>query len=278
MKHSIILITIIMAFAALISIGAADAADSDEGKIYSEGPLYYTIANESVTITGCFGKKEEITVPAMLAGYPVNAIAKDAFANNKYLKKLNLPDTISKVEEGAIADGIKVVYNANTDHPQDTPTDLILHGNPLQPENNPTPGGNTDVPSKEPTKEPTKEVTKAPTAEPTQGQGSVDIPTQEVTPTENVTDKPTPDTYDPETGHGAQEGGADVDIVDAEETPTPTAQATPTLTTVPTETPTEKVMNEAKKSNSVIWLVVLIGFVFVAIVVFAIKKKNEGED
>lgn len=81
--------------------------------VYTEGALNYTIADESITITGYFGKDAEVTVPASIAGTPVNTIAAGAFAHNDSVKKVNLPDTITTVEEGAFAAGITVNYQSN---------------------------------------------------------------------------------------------------------------------------------------------------------------------
>ena len=125
MKRKLMLV-LLAALLAVGLLGAGVRVARADGTVYTEGTLYYTIANESITIVGCFGRDAEIRVPAMIAGIPVNTIASGAFANNAYVKTVYLPDTISKVESGAFASGIRVVYNANTDHPQDTPTDLIL--------------------------------------------------------------------------------------------------------------------------------------------------------
>ena len=81
--------------------------------VYTEGALNYTIADESITITDYFGKDAEVTVPASIAGTPVNTIAAGAFAHNDSVKKVNLPDTITTVEEGAFAAGITVNYQSN---------------------------------------------------------------------------------------------------------------------------------------------------------------------
>lgn len=81
--------------------------------VYTEGALNYTIADESITITDYFGKDTEVTVPASIAGTPVNTIAAGAFAHNDSVKKVNLPDTITTVEEGAFAAGITVNYQSN---------------------------------------------------------------------------------------------------------------------------------------------------------------------
>ena len=68
--------------------------------VYTEGALHYTIADESITITGYFGKDAAVTVPASIAGIPVNTIAKGAFTDNDNVKTVDLPDTITAVEEG----------------------------------------------------------------------------------------------------------------------------------------------------------------------------------
>lgn len=81
--------------------------------VYTEGALHYTIADESITITGYFGKDAAVTVPASIAGIPVNTIAKGAFTGNDNVKTVGLPDTITAVEEGAFASGITVNYNSN---------------------------------------------------------------------------------------------------------------------------------------------------------------------
>lgn len=97
----------------LMMSGTVHANDSST---YTEGTLYYTIQNGSITITGCFGKDEEVNVPSSIAGYPVNVIGKDAFSENAYVKKVNLPDTITQVEEGAFAAEVKVNYNGAADN------------------------------------------------------------------------------------------------------------------------------------------------------------------
>lgn len=79
---------------------------------YTEGTLYYTIQNGSITITGCFGRDEEVQIPSSIAGYPVNVIGKDAFTTNSYVKKVVLPDTITQVEEGAFSTGTTVDYSS----------------------------------------------------------------------------------------------------------------------------------------------------------------------
>ena len=95
----------------LMALAVAVPAFADT--VYTEGALNYTIADESITITDYFGKDAEVTVPASIAGTPVNTIAAGAFAHNNSVKKVNLPDTITTVEEGAFAAGITVNYQSN---------------------------------------------------------------------------------------------------------------------------------------------------------------------
>ena len=224
--------------AALLAVGlvgvSAPAARADD-TVYTEGTLYYTITNESITITGCFGKNEEIRVPAMIAGIPVNTIASGAFAENQYVKKVYLPDTISKVEPGAFGDWVKVIYNANTDHPQDTPTDLIL--GLLTP-------AASDPP--EPTDPPAEQT--QPTATPVTGSstGEDTEPDPTATPKPVTTQKPsgtqttaanataTPDPGDEVPGTAFGEDDVDADD-DSKETATP----------APTEAPTAEPVAEA---------------------------------
>ena len=68
------LIPLLLALVMALSLTAVASAST----VYTEGALYYTIADESITITGYFGRDEVVTVPASIAGIPVNTIAKPA--------------------------------------------------------------------------------------------------------------------------------------------------------------------------------------------------------
>lgn len=103
------LIPVLLSLFMALAVASPAFADT----VYTEGALNYTIADESITITGYFGKDAEVTVPASIAGTPVNTIAAGAFAHNDSVKKVNLPDTITSVEEGAFAAGITVNYQSN---------------------------------------------------------------------------------------------------------------------------------------------------------------------
>lgn len=125
------LIPLLLALVMALSLTAVASAST----VYTEGALYYTIADESITITGYFGRDEVVTVPASIAGIPVNTIAKGAFTGNSAARVVDLPDTITTVEEGAFASGITVNYNSNIVQPDDpTPPDDGKQDDPTKPD------------------------------------------------------------------------------------------------------------------------------------------------
>lgn len=77
---------------------------------YTEGAFYYELEGESITITGYFGREEEIYVPEIIAGYPVNGIGDGAFAKASTVKVIHLPGTITFIGENAFLPGQTVVY------------------------------------------------------------------------------------------------------------------------------------------------------------------------
>lgn len=125
------LIPLLLALVMALSLTAVASAST----VYTEGALYYTIADESITITGYFGRDEVVTVPASIAGIPVNTIAKGAFTGSSAVRVVDLPDTITTVEEGAFASGITVNYNSNIVQPDDpTPPDDGKQDDPTKPD------------------------------------------------------------------------------------------------------------------------------------------------
>lgn len=133
------LIPLLLALVMALSLTAVASAST----VYTEGALYYTIADESITITGYFGRDEVVTVPASIAGIPVNTIAKGAFTGSSAVRVVDLPDTITTVEEGAFASGITVNYNSNIVQPDDpTPPDDGKKDDTTKPDNS---GGTTDT-------------------------------------------------------------------------------------------------------------------------------------
>ena len=115
MKKLFALLLTLLLLASIPSVALAT------GEIYTEGTLYYVVGDDTITIVGCFGKNETITVPSSIGGIPVNTIASGAFTGNKYLKTVLLPDTITTVEGGAFGGGVSVVYNYNVPAPTPTP-------------------------------------------------------------------------------------------------------------------------------------------------------------
>ena len=96
-------------------------------QVYSQGSFYYQIEDEAISITGYFGTKEKVVVPAMIAGYPVSKIATGAFDNAESVKELHLPDTIMEIEKNAIAEHISVSYSEQPNHnTTDTTVDEVL--------------------------------------------------------------------------------------------------------------------------------------------------------
>ena len=231
MKRRILLglLALLLAVGCFGTVRAALADDT----IYTEGTLYYKIINESITITGCFGKDEEVEVPNMIAGIPVNTIGTGAFMENEYIKTLKLPDTISKIEHDAIREDIYVIYNANTDHPQDYPTELILSNMDPKP---------TEQPTAAPTPEP------APTA--ATGTGTED---DEPSQSAEATQKPTATTatatpaVTPDQGDEVQPSNLiETDVDDEEDdTPAPNTQAPAEETQQPVAEATEAPAAEA---------------------------------
>ena len=68
--------------------------------------LIYSIENETVTITGANGLLTEIEIPSEIEGYPVTAIANEAFYNSEcrdVLESVTLPDSITSIGNAAFA-------------------------------------------------------------------------------------------------------------------------------------------------------------------------------
>ena len=91
-------------------------------EVYTEGFLEYYIVDDAVEICGYFGTGGEVVVPSSIAGYPVSKILRGSFTDSR-ITVLYLPDTIMEIEEGAIVQGIDVVFDYHLDSNGDnTPT------------------------------------------------------------------------------------------------------------------------------------------------------------
>lgn len=132
------LLTILLVVGMLLFMTAV-AADEE---VYTEGFFYYTIEDKSITIVGYFGNEIEVTVPASIAGIPVNAIGPNAFADTS-VQILNLPDTIRELGENATgtADVRFIGQTASTSESQTAaPSSAPQNtGIPKEPETDPSP-------------------------------------------------------------------------------------------------------------------------------------------
>lgn len=224
-------------------------------EVYTEKTFEYTIADESVTIVGYFGNDAEVTVPSMIAGYPVNAIATGAFTRAT-VKTLYLPDTIMTIEPGAIRAGITVVYNANIAPPENTPESEETPNIPEETLNNTDPQPNTA--GKNDTKNTANTEnndTPATTATPDDSSGSVveeDVELEEPEVTAALTDKTEPSASE-------TENEANEDTV--KPTAVPHGEATETEP-------------EGQKNDAAVWPFIVAGAVIVLAVCVIIWKKT----
>lgn len=64
----------------------------------------YTVLNGTVTVTAYVGEKTVAIIPETIEDMPVVAIARTAFAGKEDLRGLYIPDTVTDIEVGALAD------------------------------------------------------------------------------------------------------------------------------------------------------------------------------
>lgn len=115
---------VVLLFCALFMLFAFNSSKVRAAEqIYVHNYFQYTVTDSSVTIVNYYGSDSEVTVPNMIAGNPVNTIASGAFASNDSVTKINLPDTIMTVEEGAFSGSQTVVFNSNTNEPSERQPD-----------------------------------------------------------------------------------------------------------------------------------------------------------
>ena len=69
---------------------------------------FFTVVEENgfLTVTGYTGTATEVRVPAEIGGKPVIAVGDGAFVGNGVITTLYLPDSITRVEKGSLADMI----------------------------------------------------------------------------------------------------------------------------------------------------------------------------
>ena len=69
-------------------------------RVQSTG-LRYAVKDGKVTITSCQEEAAEVVIPATLDGYPVTAIAAEAFRDCKTLKRVEIADSVMTIGQGA---------------------------------------------------------------------------------------------------------------------------------------------------------------------------------
>ncbi len=65
------------------------------------GDLSYSISNGGITITDCKESAEEVVIPKTIDNRPVTSIGGYAFYNCKNIKRIDIPDSITRIDAGA---------------------------------------------------------------------------------------------------------------------------------------------------------------------------------
>jgi hypothetical protein len=125
------------------------AAAADE-QVYTEGYFYYTVSDQSITIVGYFGTEAIVTVPASIAGIPVNAVGPNAFAGTG-VQILYLPDTVRELGENATGNADVRFIGQPTTEPQQNPDETPAPGGSTAPGS--SSGSNEEVIGAEPPEE-----------------------------------------------------------------------------------------------------------------------------
>ena len=77
---------------------------SNQTKIYTGDPWHYILLEDgSATIAGYNGNETEITIPAVIEGFPVSSIADSAFYNNKTITGVRIPDSVVSIGDSAFS-------------------------------------------------------------------------------------------------------------------------------------------------------------------------------
>ena len=92
---SIIAAAVMLTAAAPVVTSAAD----DTGSFM----LSYTVDNKEATVTGCIGSDAVIIIPSELEGFPVTAVADDAFSGNTDITICIIPDSVKTIGERAFS-------------------------------------------------------------------------------------------------------------------------------------------------------------------------------
>ena len=147
-------INLMIIIAGLLVILMSSSPAFAASETYTSGYFEYIIEDESVSITGYFGKEESLEIPSSIAGYPVSTIKTGAFTSTKDLKLITLPDTIMSVESGAFKDSQQVIYpdwiDKETSDSVNVPTDNSSYDSEISPSNLETEGDGDVIDDDEP--------------------------------------------------------------------------------------------------------------------------------
>ena len=73
---------------------------------YKSGNYEYEIEDGKATITKYNGKESNVTIPSKFGKYTVTGIGNQAFAENKYIKTIKIPETVTYIDWGAFKGSI----------------------------------------------------------------------------------------------------------------------------------------------------------------------------
>ena len=111
MRKRKILALIMAVVIVFTTIDLSSFSVSAENASYSEEDFTYRILNGTYcTLTGYTGEEKEIVIPSELDGYIVQQIDSNAFADNKSITKVSLPDTIESVESSVFRNCTQLEY------------------------------------------------------------------------------------------------------------------------------------------------------------------------
>lgn len=97
MKRAVSVIAAAVMLTAAAPVGTSAAEDTGSFM------LSYTVENKQATVTGCIGSDAVIVIPSELEGFPVTAVADDAFSGNTDITICVIPDSVKSIGERAFS-------------------------------------------------------------------------------------------------------------------------------------------------------------------------------
>lgn len=111
MKNKIIIKTAITVLV-LIMINVMPVSASYGGQYYTSGDYEYELHDGYIIITKYLGTEDKVIIPDILAGNKVQIIGEKAFADNKHITSVQIPDKVAVIQEKAFfnCQSLKSVY------------------------------------------------------------------------------------------------------------------------------------------------------------------------